>query len=51
MYFRNYGFGKTWLYKCLKSGASKGPSTTNMESGPKHSLTSKLIKHAFFVAF
>ena len=51
MYFRNYGLRKTWLYKCLKCCASEDPSTTNMVSGPKHCLRSKLITDAFCVAF
>ena len=51
MYFRNYGLGKTWLYKCLKSRVSEDPSTTNMIGRSEHCLTSKVITHAFFVAF
>ena len=51
MYFRNYGLGKTWLYKFLKSHASEDTSATNMISRSKHCLTSKLVAHALFVAF
>ena len=36
MYFRNYGFRKTLLHKCVKSGVSKDPSKSNMVNGPKH---------------
>ena len=36
MYFRNYGFRKTLLDKCLKSRFLGGPSTINMVNGIKH---------------
>ena len=35
MYFRNYGFRKRLLDKCLKSRVSEDPSTTNMINGIK----------------
>ena len=40
MYFRNYRLRKRWLYKCLKSAVSDGPSSGNMVKGPKHCLIS-----------
>ena len=36
MYFRNYGFHKTWVDKYLKSPVAEHPSTENMLKGPKH---------------
>ena len=38
MYFRNYGFRKTLLNKCLKSHVSEDPSTVNMVNGIKQCL-------------
>ena len=35
MHSQNYGLRKTWLDKCLKSGASQYPSTSNIGQGPK----------------
>ena len=36
MYFRSYGFRKTFLDKCLKSHVSQDRSKNNMVNGPKH---------------
>ena len=36
MYFRNYGFPKTWLDQCLKSPVSQDPTKSNMLKAPKH---------------
>ena len=36
MYFRNYGLGKPWLDKCLKSPPSQDPLKSNMVNGRKH---------------
>ena len=33
MFFRNYGFQKILLDKCLKSDVSEDPSTSNMVNG------------------
>ena len=37
MFFQNYGLGKTWLKKSLKSLLSEDPSTSNMVRKTKHS--------------
>ena len=37
MYFRNYGFRKTLLDKCLKGRVSEGPLTSNMVNAIKQS--------------
>ena len=42
MYFRNYGFGKAWLDKCLKSAVSQYPLTSNIVNRPKHCSNSNL---------
>ena len=39
MYFRNYGLGKTWLDKSLKSPFSEDPLTGNVVNGPKYSFS------------
>ena len=36
MYFRNYGFGKSWLDYCLKSLVFKDPWKSNMAISSKH---------------
>ena len=36
MYFRNYGFTKTWLGKYLKSVVYHNPSTSNIINALKH---------------
>ena len=36
MYFRNLGFRKTSLDKCLKSSVSEDPWTDNITNGLKH---------------
>ena len=36
MYFRNYGFPKTWLDQCLKSPVPEDPTKSNMVNVPKH---------------
>ena len=36
MYFRNYGFPKTWLDQCLKSLVPDDPTKSNMVNAPKH---------------
>ena len=41
MYYRNYGFPKTWLHQCLKSPVSEDPTKTNMVNAPKHSSNLK----------
>ena len=37
MHFRNYGFPKTWLDKCIKSPNSEATSTSNMGNGSNNS--------------
>ena len=36
MYFRNYGLGKTWRDKYLKSPVEKYPLKSNMVNGHKN---------------
>ena len=36
MYFRNYGLGKPWLDKCLKSPFSDDPFKSGTVNGPEH---------------
>ena len=36
MYSRNYGLGKPWLDKCLKSPVSEDISKRNMVKGSEH---------------
>ena len=36
MHFRNYGLGKPWLDKCVKSPVFEDPSKTNMVNGLKY---------------
>ena len=48
MYFRNIGFGKPWLDKCLKSPLSEYSSKSNMVNGPKHCSN---LNHSIFSIF
>ena len=47
MYFRNYGFQKSWLDQCLKIPVSEDPSKSNMVNAPKH--CSKLQECSFTI--
>ena len=48
MYFRNYGFRKTLLDKCLKTRVSEDPSTSNMVSGIKQCVN---VNDTYFSIF
>ena len=49
MYFRNYGFPKTWLDQCLKSPVSEDPSKNNMVNVPKHCSNLKNSSFTIFI--
>ena len=49
MYFRNYGLGKPWLDKYLKSPFSEDPLKSNMGNGPKHCLNLKNRTFGIFI--
>ena len=49
MYFRNYGFGKAWLDKCLKSAVSQYPLTSNIVNRPKHCSNLNGVTFTIFI--
>ena len=49
MSFRNYGLGKSWLDKCLKSPFFEDSSKRNMVKGPKHCPNLNHITFSIFI--
>ena len=51
MYFRNYGFPKTWLDQCLKSRVPENATKSNMVNAPKHCSNLRGTSFAIFINY